>query len=268
MTYRTILIELQPDGPIEARLRSAQAVARRFEAMLIGMHVMATPFVPGTYGEAGVYLGVDLIEEQREASRRIAGGIRSTFQEICGTEGSWQEAEGDPGRLLAGAAHCADLVVAAKRDLSVLDMPDVVEELAVAAGVPVLMLPPEGAAEPARAVVVGWNGSREATRAVHGALPFLRDAERVNLCALGEEAARTVEACAAMLRRHDVAAEAEPLERPDGDAGEVLLAQAVAHGSDLLVMGAYGHGRLRELVFGGATRHVLRHATLPVLFGS
>jgi nucleotide-binding universal stress UspA family protein len=58
------------------------------------------------------------------------------------------------------------------------------------------------------------------------------------------------------------------MDQPDGDAGEILLAQAAAHGTDLLVMGTYGHARLRELVFGGATRYVLRTATLPVLFGS
>ena len=58
------------------------------------------------------------------------------------------------------------------------------------------------------------------------------------------------------------------MDEPDGDAGEVLFAQAAAQAADLLVMGAYGHTRLRELVFGGATRHVLREATLPVLFGS
>jgi nucleotide-binding universal stress UspA family protein len=58
------------------------------------------------------------------------------------------------------------------------------------------------------------------------------------------------------------------VDEPDGNAGEVLLAQAAAHAADLLVMGAYGHTRLREMVFGGATRHVLREATLPVLFAN
>jgi nucleotide-binding universal stress UspA family protein len=71
-----------------------------------------------------------------------------------------------------------------------------------------------------------------------------------------------------MLRRHGVAVQSKAIHEPDGDAGEILLAQAAAHGANLLVMGTYGHARLRELVFGGATRHVLRTATLPVLFGS
>jgi nucleotide-binding universal stress UspA family protein len=71
-----------------------------------------------------------------------------------------------------------------------------------------------------------------------------------------------------MLRRHGVAIKPRRIDGSDDDAGGVLLAQAAAQGADLLVMGAYGHSRLRELVFGGATRHVLREASLPVVFGS
>ena len=117
-------------------------------------------------------------------------------------------------------------------------------------------------------IIAGWNGSREAARALHEALPFLCGAQRVVLCAIGKEAARDLEAAVAMLKRHGAPVEAQAIDQPDGDAGEALLAQAAALGSDLLVMGTYGHARLRELVFGGATRHVLRAATLPVLFGS
>ncbi len=79
------------------------------------------------------------------------------------------------------------------------------------------------------------------------------------LCAVGAAAAASLEAAAAMLKRHGVAFEAHELDEPDGDAGAVLLPGA-AQAADLLVMGAYGHTRLRELVFGGATRHVLRAA--------
>jgi nucleotide-binding universal stress UspA family protein len=90
----------------------------------------------------------------------------------------------------------------------------------------------------------------------------------VILCAIGDKAAASLEAAAAMLRRHGLTVQPHKVVEPDGNAGEVLLAQAAAHAADLLVMGAYGHTRLREMVFGGATRHVLREATLPVLFAN
>jgi nucleotide-binding universal stress UspA family protein len=270
MTYRTILVELQRNGSIEARLRAARALAQRFEAVLIGMHVMPVPIISASFGEAGAYLGPEVLEAQRQASREVKEQVRDLFERICGTgrNAIWRQAEGDAARLLAGAAHCADLVVAAQRELSALDASAVVEELALAAGVPVLMLPPEVRETFGRTVLVGWNGSREAARVVHQALPLLRQAEHVILLAIGEAAADSVETGAAMLQRHGVTIEPQRIDESDGDAGEVLLAQAAAHGADLLVMGAYGHSRLRELVFGGATRHVLREATLPVLFGS
>jgi nucleotide-binding universal stress UspA family protein len=217
-----------------------------------------------------LYLGPEVMEAQRQASREAKDQAHDTFRRICGTgrNAIWQEAEGDAGRLLARAAHCADLVVAAKRELAALDAPAVVEELTLAAGVPVLMLPPDGSEGLGQTVVVGWNGSREAARAVHEGLPFLREAQRVILLAVGEAAADSVEAGAAMLQRHGVTIEPHRIDGSDGDAGTVLLTQAADRGADLLVMGAYGHGRLRELVFGGATRRVLREAPLPVLFGS
>ena len=137
-----------------------------------------------------------------------------------------------------------------------------------AAGVPVLALPAGVSGEVGRTVMVAWNGSCEATRAAPEALPLLRASRRVVLCCVGGEAAASLEPAAARLTRHGVAVEPHRVDESDGDAGAVLLTQAGSQAADLLVMGAYGHTRLREMVFGGATRHVLREATLPVLFGS
>jgi nucleotide-binding universal stress UspA family protein len=136
--------------------------------------------------------------------------------------------------------------------------------------VPVLVLPQGGhAGELGSTVLIAWNGSREAARAVHDALPFLQASERpVVLCAIGEGALAGLDRAVAMLERHKVRVRPEQLQGADAHAGEILLAQAVAHEADLLVMGAYGHSRLRELILGGATRHLLRHAQLPVLFSS
>jgi nucleotide-binding universal stress UspA family protein len=136
------------------------------------------------------------------------------------------------------------------------------------AGVPVLALPAEASLDFGRTILVGWNNSREAARAVRDALPFLHTAKRVILCAVGEEARKGIEAAAQMLERHGLSVRLLQVDGEDLNAGEVLLAQAAAQGADLLVMGADGPSRLREGVFGGATRHVLRAETLPVLFGS
>jgi nucleotide-binding universal stress UspA family protein len=99
------------------------------------------------------------------------------------------------------------------------------------------------------------------------AVPFLVRAEQVTLIAadLGPERRAQMDRALACLERHGVTAQARNLPGADIDAGDVLLNAIADQGADLLVMGAYGHSRLRELVLGGATRHVLRHMTAPVL---
>ena len=112
--------------------------------------------------------------------------------------------------------------------------------------------------------MVAWNGSREAARAVKDALPFLVDAEAVTVVAAGEDAAASLEPITALLKRHGAPVTAKQIE-PGSGAGATLLDAAAAERADLLVMGAYGHSRLREIVLGGATREVLRGARIPVL---
>jgi nucleotide-binding universal stress UspA family protein len=270
MGYRTILIDLTAArAPVGARLEVGGTLAGRFEAVLIGLHVMPEPFTLARFYGETPYAGPELIEAQRTANREIKERVRMVFQDMAGTNPSWiwRDAEGDPGSLLVAAAHTADLVLTEKGEPDTPGTFEVIEELVMAAGVPVLMLPPKPTSRLGETVLVAWNGTREATRAAHGALPFLMGAKRVILCAVGEPAAASLEAAAAMLRRHGMTVQPQHAAGPDGRAGEVLLAQAGAYGADLLVMGAYGHSRLRERVFGGATRHVLREAKLPVLFG-
>ena len=265
MTYRTILLDLTADEQVEARLDVARSLASRFDAALIGMHVSPPPLQLAAWqGGMSVYIPPEVVEAQRKANQEAKERVRAAFDRVCGDDpaAEWREAEGDPGQLLAEAAHAADLVVTAGGGGS----PDVAERLVTATGVPVLALPPGAARDLGRVVLVAWKGSPEAARAAHDALPFLQTAERVVLCAVGERSAAGLDAAAAMLGRHQVRVRPERAGGTDASAGEVLLAQAAAHGADLLVMGAYGHARVRELVFGGATRRVLCDATLPVLF--
>jgi nucleotide-binding universal stress UspA family protein len=271
MSFRTILVPVGEERGGEACLHAARVLAWRFDAVLIGMHVVLPPPVAITLpGDAAVYAGPQLLEAYRSAAAEERARLKQTFRRICGSDATavWSEAEGDPAQILAEAAHTVDLVVVSKRGGGDTERHALVEHLAMAAGVPVLMLPERGAGEPGKVVIAGWNGSREASRAVHDALPFLTAAERVVLCAIGAEAIATLEPAAAMLRRNGVPVQAEPIPEPEQDVGETLLSQAAAHGADLLVAGAYGHSRLRELVFGGVTRHLLQAATLPVLFSS
>jgi nucleotide-binding universal stress UspA family protein len=143
-----------------------------------------------------------------------------------------------------------------------------VEAAFMDSGRPALVVPYIGAApEPSRRILVAWNGSREAARAVHDALPFLLAPERTTVLIVDPQAqgSEVGEPPGADLARHGVRVEVKSVPGGGLVAGDAILAQAADEGADLLVMGGYGHSRLREMVLGGATRHLLVQMTLPVL---
>lgn len=270
MAYRTILLELVDDPQNEARILCGRQLAERFEAELVGIHVSLPPFVPVGYGEGAAYVGPEVFEAQREANRLVRERVEAAFRRLCGqaklpVRDVYEE--GEPGEIIAEAARAVDLTVAAQSGGGLDPLTrHPIDQVILSAGGPVLMLPRTGLGERVgRRPVVAWNGSRESARALKDALPFLVTAETVVLVSAGEDAALGLEAAAAMLRRHAAQVTTQQIEAGHA-AGATLLNAAREAGGDLLVMGAYGHSRLREIVLGGATREVLRDAEMPVLF--
>ena len=170
--------------------------------------------------------------------------------------------------------RCADLIVTSQKDSEwlyseALEEPD---RLVVESGRPVLLLPKSGEIHDfGKRIVVAWNGLREAARAVFDALPLLKKAGEVIVVWInpqedGETAGQLpgIDICTT-LARHGVKCEATQNIRPSADVGETLLSTVKNNAADLLVMGCYGHSRMLEFVFGGATRHVLHHMAVPVL---
>jgi nucleotide-binding universal stress UspA family protein len=269
MSYRTILVDLCANEPVEQRLTAARSLARRFDAALVGMHVVPPPFVPTMWeGTGAVYLPVELIEAERAASMEAKERIHAAFERLRNNDPSmsWLEADGLPALVVPEAAHAADLVVTAREPGGGDSMLGLSQALILGAGVPVLVLPQGHAGELGSTVLVAWNGSREAARAVHDALPLLQaSAQPVVLCAIGEGPLAGLDRAVAMLERHKVRVHPERLQGADAHAGEILLAQAVAHEADLLVMGAYGHSRIRNLIIGSTTTAMVRSCLIPVL---
>jgi nucleotide-binding universal stress UspA family protein len=145
------------------------------------------------------------------------------------------------------------------------------EALILTSGRPTIVLPPRPPASRIRRVLVGWNGTREAARAVADAMPLLVKADAVEVLSVGSEAGEPAHgfmpgaAAARHLERHGAKVEVRHMSSNGESVGRVLLAEARAFHADLVVIGAYGRSRLRERVFGGVTRTVLREAVLPVL---
>lgn len=140
------------------------------------------------------------------------------------------------------------------------------EAALVGAARPLLLVPQGGTEHIGRRIAVAWNGSVESSRALAGAMPLLKQADELHvLTAAGARIeVEQATALAGYLGWHGLNAQQHALY-PESSAGAALLAKAKELGADLLVMGGYGHSRLRELIFGGVTRHVLHHYDLPVL---
>jgi nucleotide-binding universal stress UspA family protein len=270
MTYRTILLELQDDPQNDARIECARGLAQRFDAELVGIHVSPPPFLPIGFGEGAAYVGPEVFEAQREANRLTRERVEASFRRLCDPARMAVRdlyEEGDAGELLAEAARGADLTILSQEGGSGLEAlaPQPIHHVILSAGGPVLVLPRTGLARDlGRSVVVAWNGSREAARAAKDALPFLVAADKVTLLAAGDEAAAALDAGMGLLKRHGAKVSARQVEF-GGAHGGTLLDAVASEGADLLVMGAYGHSRLREIVLGGATREVLRDARVAVL---
>lgn len=273
MSYRTILLQMFEDEALPGRLAAAVDLARQFQSHLIGLVVAPPPVMPFGYGEAAAYVGPEIFEAQRKANDTIAKRLADAFEKATAGQGlatTWRREDGDYVTAFAKAAHTADLVLTGQVPGDALDAlaPQLTEYLVTEAGGPVLMLPVSGARDTmGQRVIVGWNGSKEAKRAVLGGLAFLQAASQVWLVTVGDPEAVRLEAARAMLERHAVRAEPVVLDDTGQEAGEILLEQMQSRGADLLVMGAYGHSRLREFFLGGATRHVLQATTVPILFG-
>jgi nucleotide-binding universal stress UspA family protein len=177
--------------------------------------------------------------------------------------------------ILARIARNADLIVVGepRPEESGMDEVALVEAAFMDTGRPALVVPYVGArALPPERILVAWDGSREAARAVHDALPLLHQAEEVVILIVdagklgprfGPQPGAGI---LAHLERHGVAVRVKAVESGNAAIVGLILMQAAAEKADLLVMGGYGHSRLREMILGGVTRHMLERMSLPVLF--
>ncbi len=278
MSYKSLLVHLD-DGPGSSlRVSLALQLATQFEAHLTGLYTVTRPEL-NAMGVADAFDGVwDAVEEglrgRSEQSRRR---FDSQAQGVGLHSRQWRSVEGPVEEVLAQHARYADLLIVGQPDPSDnplhrrLDFPAAV---AMRSARPVLVLP-YAPAVPAlgREVLVAWNGSREATRAVADALPLLRKAERVTVMTVNGRDSSARALCpdvdlAHFLALHGVTAKATFCEVPEVEVGAWFLSRAADLGVDLLVMGAYGHSRLRELILGGVTRLLSREMTVPVFMSS
>jgi len=280
MALKDILVHLDSDNRSSARLSIAAGLARRHAAHLIGLFVVDVPRAEYFYGSAMTFMGPEqLIDRFRQESAEAARKVEAQFQDLIrreGIEGEWRQVEDATGAAVSLHARYADITVLGQPnyhefgDVAARDA--VVTTALMSSGRPVLTIPYAGNFPVVGdRVLVAWNASREATRAVNDAMPLLEKASMVTILAVnprgGIQGHGDVPAAdiALHLARHGVRAEAAHTVTEDIGDGDTLLSYAADIGADLIVAGGYGHSRAREIMFGGVTRSLLRAMTVPVL---
>lgn len=285
MPIRKILLPLTGTAAGEAGLTTALMIARQWNAHLTALHVrIDSRDVAPLAGEglSGAMIEEMMTATERESSER-SHAVRAMFDRFVAAHGV-TVSEARPNEPVTTASFASvigredDLVAQQARlaDLTVVPHPEAADDVSSSdalhavlfdSGRPVLIAPQIAPTAVGSRICVAWNGTGESTAAVWAALSWLKRAEAVRILRAEEYQRRGPAApeLAAYLALHDVRAEVATFRPLDRDVGAGMLAAAREYGANLLTMGAYSHSRLRQLILGGVTRHVLEHSDLPVL---
>ncbi len=277
MSVGTILVSLNDVERASHLLDIASVLADRHDSHVIGLYV-----IPAVYIHPGIsaHLAADVTDMGRRFFQDRASTVKQLFEDQMnkqGFKGEWREVDG-MSHLVSSAViehgRQADVIIASQGGAASNNgcEADFAEHLVLDAGRPVLFIPNVGKFETvAQNVIFGWNATRESARAAFDAVPLMKDGAKAHVVWVDSKlrdhdgAALPGAELSTALSRHGFRAISEPTSAPDIDAADALLNRVSDVGADMLVMGAYGHSRVREMVFGGATRKVLDQMTVPVL---
>ncbi len=268
MPFKTILGIIEDSEEAERLSSCASAMAERFGAHLIGLHAEVVPL---PYTSAIGFPDTELVQATADANRERSKELAAIFAKATrdsGISAEWQNIDsfsGDTAHAGMAVARCCDLVLASQ-SASDVATPEI-DTLLYEAGRPVLVMPQDAPCLSSfRRVIVAWNGSRESARATFDALPFILDAESTEILCIDAPdvpgALPPGTEIAAALARHGAAVSVHAEESGDRTPDDVMRERLLATGADLLVLGAYSHSWLRELLFGGVTRSAVR--AMPV----
>jgi len=283
---KTLLVHIEDCPDLTSILKTALIVARRFGSHLEGLYVpQGLPSMLPLSPEGGLATA-DVMASLEQGAEDAAQRLHAVFDRFMADENvalmpigaaidtpsaSWFEAERSAQDMLGGRARAFDLVVVGRPVLGQFAPSMVALETALfESGRPLLIVPPGQTTTIGKKIAIAWNGSTETARTIAFVMPFLALADEVLVISVeegmvsgpsGQDLAQNLARGGIVSRTHHV--------RSDGrTVGEAMLAESRAFGADLVIKGAYTQSRLRQMVFGGATSHILAHADLPVLMAN
>ncbi len=273
MAYKTILLCLNEIGRVPQLIAAARKLAATFDAHVSGLYV-----IPGVqvYPAAGYAAAPDVFDGTRKHFQTKQAGVQSQFEGAMKKDGvsfDFHVVDSDLPMIVnevTKQGRNADLIVASATDRQSYEGVefDFVERLVMTAGRPVLVLPFLGDAMVSLdEVIIGWDQGREAARAVFDALPLLQTSKRTRILQIDQPVRGEIQGAtlAEALDRQGVKTEITNVASDGMTAGETILRAASDHGAGLIVVGAYGHSRFTEFIFGGVTRHVIHYLDRPIL---
>lgn len=268
---KDILVLLDTSSLCEKRLNAAVQLAQRHKAHLRGLYIEKNADY-SLYGGAVVNVVTELFEKQLQDDRKNIASLFETAVTPRHASSSLRIENSYSENGLQAYAGVSDLIVAGQSDPSNVALPvwGHPDRVFMGAGRPTLVVPYIGMPDTlGENIMLAWDQSREAARAIHDAMPLLIAAKKVNLfTAASKRSTRSdviTEAMAEHLARHGVTLEVNSLVLEDIPVAETLLSMSSDLGSDMIVMGGYGHSRLREYALGGTTRTILNSMTVPVV---
>ena len=285
MSFKTILVPVSSPEASKSTLDTAFLVAKRWNSHLEILHVRADPrgLVPYT----GEGMDGSMIEEIMDVTEREGADraiqTKAMYEAFCaehsltvsdtpspdaGVTVSWREETGREDEVVALKGRLYDLIVVG-RPLpdSPLPSPITLEAALHDTGRPILVAPPEAPTDIGKHIAIAWEASPEAARTIAVSIQALAEAEKITILApqLSQRLPLEPSDLVDRLVWHGVTADIHEFDAQSGDLGAAFLAQTAAAGADMLVKGAYSQSRLRQMVLGGRTRHILAHTTVPAL---
>lgn len=279
MALKTILVPYHGNDAAQSALELAYLVAARFGSYIEGLFVRQPP--PIIAGE-GITIPGEYLTQLAEEGRRLADNARARFSGFMEEKGvplkdvtfasdepsaGWREVEGLEGQIVGDHGRLFDLiVVGCATERSSADRNAMCEAALFESGRPVMVASPVPPQKLGEIIVVAWNGSTETARTIAMGMPFLSTAKKVVVLTVegGTVPGPSGEQVASHLTRNGIKAEAKLVEPQGRTTGVALLEETDAIGADLMLKGAFTHSRLRQLIFGGTTQHILSAAAIPV----
>ncbi len=278
------LLAVVGDGNAGPVLEASMQVAQRFDSHIVGLHSLTTEYAVVFGGEMGFSISSEVDRtlereghERRDQARRLfhdfmaARGVPvgTTAPGQAGPSASWREEDGRQNAVVGLIGRVFDLIVVEQPEKLASIAEATLEDALFESGRPVLMVPPNPPPAMGEVIAIAWNGSTETALTVALGMPFLQRARHVVVIAVGpqhmpepgpegEELART-------LARYGIDVSLRTAYGRQKAQGESYIKEATEAGADLLFKGAYTQSRIRQMIFGGATRHIIMEAKMPVL---